>query len=80
MEFHTIKYVEPLEDMVIKVIFKNKVIKKYNMKPLIEKYEVFKRLNNKELFNKVKADIGGYGIIWDENIDLSSEEVWENGY
>lgn len=79
MEFHTIKYVEPLEDMVIKVIFKNKVIKKYDMKPLIEKYEVFKRLNNKELFNKVKADIGGYGIIWNDDIDLSSEEIWENG-
>ncbi len=49
------------------------------MKPLIEKYGVFSKLKNKELFNKGKADIGGYGIIWNENIDLSSEEIWKNG-
>lgn len=79
MEFHTIKCVKPLENMIIKVVFENGEIKKYDMKPLIEKYEVFKKLNNKELFNKVKADIGGYGIIWNDDIDLSSEEIWKNG-
>lgn len=80
MEFHTIKCVKPLENMIIKVIFENGEIKKYDMKPLIEKYEVFKKLNNKELFNKAKVDIGGYGIIWNDDIDLSSEEIWNNGY
>lgn len=79
MEFHTIKCVKPLENMIIKVVFENGEIKKYDMKPLIEKYEVFKELNNKELFNKVKADIGGYGIIWNDDIDLSCEEIWKNG-
>lgn len=80
MEFHTIKYVKPLENMIIKVIFENGEIKKYNIKALIKKYEVFKELNNKELFDKVKVDIGGYGIVWNEEVDLSSEEIWEHGY
>jgi len=41
---------------------------------------VFKELENEELFNKVRVDLGGYGIIWNEEIDLSSEEIWANGY
>ena len=40
----------------------------------------FKKLENEELFNKVKVDVGGYGIAWDEDIDLSSKEIWKNGY
>lgn len=80
MEFHTIKAIKPLENMILEAIFSNGKIKKYDMKNLIKKQEVFKGLENKELFNKVKVDIGGYGIVWNEDIDLSSEEIWKNGY
>lgn len=79
MEFHTIKFIKPLENMILEAVFSNGEIRKYDMKALIKKYEVFKKLENKELFNKVKVDIGGYGIIWNEDIDLSSEEIWVNG-
>ena len=80
MEFHTIKFIKPLENMILEAIFSNGKIKKYDMKNLIKKHEIFKELENKELFNKVKVDIGGYGIVWNEEIDLSSEEIWKNGY
>ena len=80
MEFHTIKLIKPLENMILEAVFSSGEIKKYDMKILINKYKVFKELENKELFNKVKVDIGGYGIVWNEDIDLSSEEIWENGY
>lgn len=79
MHFHTIKYVKPLENMVLEAVFSNGEIKKYDMKKLIKKHEVFKSLENEELFNKVKVDIGGYGIVWNGDIDLSSEEIWVNG-
>lgn len=80
MKFHTIKSVKPLENMIIEVVFTNGINKKYDFKPLIEKYEGFKALKNIELFNKVKVDIGGYGVVWNEDLDLSSEEIWRNGY
>jgi len=80
MEFHTIKYVKLLEDFVLEAVFSSGEIKKYDMKNLIKKYETFKELENKDLFNKAKVDIGGYGIVWNEEIDLSSEEIWVNGY
>ena len=79
MEFHTIKFIKPLENMILEAVFSNGEIRKYDMKVLIKEHEVFKKLENKELFNKVKVDIGGYGIIWNEDIDLSSEEIWVNG-
>ncbi len=79
-EFHIIKSVEPLNNKIIEVIFNNGVCKKYELKILINKYNVFKELENEKVFNSVRVDSGGYGIIWNERIDLSSEEIWNNGY
>lgn len=68
------------ENYILYCKFDNGKNKKYDIKPLIEKYKIFKKLeNNIELFNKVKIDIGGYGISWNENIDLAVEELWEKG-
>ena len=79
MDFHTIKLIKPLENMILEAVFSSGEIKRYDMKNLIKNNEIFKKLENKELFIKAKVDIGGYGIIWNENIDISSEEIWENG-
>ena len=79
MEFHTIKSIKPLENMILEAVFFNGEIKRYDMKNLIKKHEAFKSLKNKKLFNKVKVDIGGHGIVWNEEVDLSSEEIWVNG-
>ena len=79
MGFHKIKSIKPLENMILKVEFCSGEIKKYDIKKLTEKYEIFKKLKDKEAFNQVKVDIGGYGIIWDDDIDLSSEEIWQHG-
>ena len=80
MGFHTIKSVTVLENLIIQAEFSNGINKKYDIKKLIKKYEHFKILENIELFNKVKVDTGGYGIVWNEDFDLSSEEIWNNGY
>ena len=79
MEFHTIKSVKTLSNMILEVEFNNGINKIYDIKKILNKYEVLKKLENEKIFNSVKVDKGGYGIIWDENIDLSSEEIWNNG-
>ena len=25
------------------------------------------------------VDVGGYGIVWNDDVDLSCDELWENG-
>jgi len=77
--FQKVKSVVPLDDLELLVEFQNGQIKKYDVKPLMKKWDVFKDLKNDILFSLVKVDIGGYGIIWNENIDLACNELWENG-
>jgi hypothetical protein len=34
---------------------------------------------NNVLFNSVKADKHGYGVIWSDDLDLSESELWLHG-
>jgi len=77
--FHKIKKVIPKENLIIEVEFENGIKKEYDIKKIINKWNIFESLKDNELFEKVKVDVGGYGITWDENIDLSCEEIWQNG-
>ena len=78
--FYKIKEVRPLPDYDLLVDFITGERKRYNVKPLLEKWEPFKALAlTKGLFDQVKVDPGGYGVSWNDNIDLSCNELYENG-
>ncbi|MBE5951658.1 MAG: helix-turn-helix domain-containing protein [Lachnospiraceae bacterium] len=32
-----------------------------------------------ELFRNVKVDAGGYGISWNDDLDLAAEDIWLDG-
>lgn len=67
-----------IEKQCIHVIFFNNVIKKYKIDPLLEK-EQFQKLKNQSFFKSAKVDSGGYGISWDDDCDLSENELWTQG-
>ena len=77
--FHKVKEVIPIENMLLKVKFVNDRTKIYDVKPLMKKWKVFEKLKNEEVFKKVQVDQGGYGISWNDDIDLECNELWENG-
>ena len=78
--FYKIQDVKPLEKYKLLVTFTNGEIKNYDVKPLFEKWEVFKDLIYiNGLFQQVKVDAGGYGISWNDDIDLSCDELYYNG-
>lgn len=78
--FHKVHKVKPLPGYMLLVCFANGEQKKYNVKPLFEKWIPFRDLLTiKGLFEQVKVDAGGYGISWNDNIDLSCDELYENG-
>ena len=79
MMFHKIKNVFPLEDYRLLVQFISGVTKIYDVKPLFGWKDIFKSLKENELFYAVYVDVGGNGIVWNDDLDLSSEELWENG-
>ena len=49
------------------------------MKPLFEKYENFCLLKDISVLKTAKVDTGGYGVIWGDELDLSCNELWDNG-
>ena len=78
--FHKVKNVASLPDFKLSVQFSEGVTKLYDMKPLFEKIPVFSYLkDNPAEYNCVTVGIGGYGIVWNVDLDLSCDELWENG-
>ena len=78
--FHEVKAVNALPDYRLSVQFAEGVTKIYDVKPLFSKWLPFKALENApELFSSVEVDTGGYGIIWNDDLDLSCDELFENG-
>lgn len=77
--FHKVKAVSPLPYLKLSVQFAEGVTKIYDVSPLLSKWPVFNELRNPSVFNNVKVDVGGYGIVWNDDIDLSCDELFENG-
>lgn len=78
--FHRVKEVEALSDFRLCVRFEEGVTKLYDLKPLFREIPAFKALQmDPGLFSKVKVDAGGYGIVWTDELDLSCNELFNNG-
>lgn len=77
--FHKIKKVETLEKQILKVEFKNNQTKYYDMSKIINNNKEYEILKNNVIFNIARVDRGGYGIIWNEELDISGEELYVNG-
>lgn len=79
--FHKVKNVKALENYMLEITFEGNIIKLYDVSFLFEKWTIFQNLKTiKGLFEQVKIDAGGYGISWNEEIDLSCNELWDNGF
>ena len=78
--FYRVESVEPKDNFILSVSFTDGVKLEYDIKPLFLKWDVFNNLKTvKGLFQQVKVDAGGYGISWNDEIDLASEELRING-
>ena len=78
--FHKVKNVFVLPDYKLSVQFSEGVTKLYDVKPLFDKIPAFKAFEkNPKKFSEVSVDTGGYGIVWNDELDLSCDELWEHG-
>ena len=73
-----IQAVRPLEGKRLLVRFVNGVQKVYDCNRIIQ-LERFQLLRTEAFFRAVRVDEGGYGISWNDEIDLSEYELWHNG-
>ncbi len=78
MEIPQVASVQPQEGKKLLVKFINGVEKVYDCEQILG-LDAFQLLHNAAFFQAVKVDIGGYGISWNDDIDLSEYELWTNG-
>ena len=74
-----IEKIEILPNYTIKALFKSGDLKTYDFKPLFKKYPNFLDLKNINLFKSAKIEPGGYAISWNEVMDISATEIFNNG-
>jgi hypothetical protein len=73
-----IKSVTPQKERHLLVTFVNGVQKVYDCQRIL-KFDRFQLLKHEAFFKAVTVDPGGYGVSWDDDMDLSEYELWNNG-
>lgn len=69
-----------LEGVKIELTFQDGKVITYDMALLENKYPKIKELElNRDLFLSGHLDGGGYGVIWDDDIDIDAMTVYEDG-
>jgi hypothetical protein len=80
MMFAKVKKVTPLDNYWLKVEFLGGTVKTYDINPLFSRWPAFSSLKSiPGLYGQVKVDTGGYGISWNDEVDLAASELWEHG-
>lgn len=78
--FHKITSLATLPDFVLLVGFSDGEFRQFDLKPYIEKYTPFRSLAEiNGLYEQAKIDAGGFGIVWNDELDVSAEGVYERG-
>ncbi len=66
------------QQYILIVLFDNGIVKEIDFKQKLQD-DLYSDLENKILFEQAKVDSGGYGISWNEDIDISEYELWHMG-
>ena len=69
--------ISPNDDYTLLVTFSYKKTYLFDINLLLQK-SPFDQLKDKNLFFSVQVDVGGYGISWNDFIDLSEYELYVN--
>lgn len=78
--FHKITSLATLPNFVLLVGFSDGEFRQFDLKPYIEKYPPFHSLTEiNGLYEQAKIDAGGFGIVWNDELDVSAEGVYERG-
>ena len=62
----------------LRISFETGEIKRYDVSQLFVKYPQMEALKDRNVFTSGKL-FGGYGIIWNDDLDLEAETVYEDG-
>jgi len=78
MLYPRIHQAKAIDDTTLVIEFTNQEVKKYDVRHLLDT-PMFSPLRQPAFFKNFQVEPGGYGIVWNEEIDLSEYELWKNG-
>lgn len=69
-----------LEDVAFEMTFQDGKVIRYDMSRMFSKYPQLKELReNRKLFESGKLDVGGYAVVWNDDLDFDASSVYECG-
>lgn len=77
--FHRATDLRFLEGTALEVTFQDGQVKRYDVAVLFVKYPQLRALEDRALFLSGRL-MGGYGILWNDDLDLEAETVYEEGF
>ena len=76
--FHKAIKLEFKKGTVLEVTFQDGNVKRYDMDVLFPKYPQLNALKDRKLFLSGRL-MGAYGIIWNDELDIETETIYEDG-
>ncbi len=76
--FHKAIDIEYKEGTTLQVSFQDGAVKEYDVSALFVKYPQMRQLEDRELFLSGRLS-GFYGIIWNDELDIETETIYESG-
>ena len=77
---HKLIEVTPLSNFRLLAVFSCSTVVLYDVKRLFDRYKGFRDLASEpDIFRKVMIGPDGHGVYWNDFLDLSSDEIWNNG-
>jgi len=77
---HVIKSIYVVEEYKIVVQFVEGITKIWDLDPWFTRYPKFLKFKtNPCLFYDVRVDVGGCGIIWDDELDMDCNAIFDEG-
>ena len=79
MFMHAIE-VKFLEDVTLEMTFQDGRVVRYDMSKMFSKYPQLEKLRkNRKLFESGHIDQGGYGVVWNDELDFDAMSIYDDG-
>lgn len=76
--FHKAVDLKFLSGTLMEVTFQDGQVKHYDMAALFTQYPQLRALQNHALFHSGRL-MGGYGIVWNDDLDIEAETIYQDG-
>ena len=67
-----------VDDFTLRIEFTNNEVKQYDIRRLLSS-PMFYPLRQPAFFRSFRVEEGGYGVAWNDEVDISEYELWKNG-